>query len=203
LVRAQASEAVTAGELIALPALQWSREEGRAAPRPLHATTAKRGARAPPSSLTNRKEGRPRPALFTQQSQRNKPKNIRPGKKSPGPSKRFYPVSRAASRPFLELSRRAMLLEAVPTVYRAPLGRLERHFAVLATVRAFRGMHLSGATEAPTPVSVSVSHILTLYFFYDIALENHVRCGRPIPRPALTETSSSMVCLKVYNFSSI
>ena len=158
MVQARAREQGPAVELIALPALQSSREEGRAA-RPLHVTTAKRGACAP------RKE--------TNQ------KNFRPGKKSPGPSKRFYPVSRAASPPCLELSRRAMLLEAVPAVYRAPLGRLERHFAVLATVRAFRWMHLSGATEAPAPVSVSVSHILTLYFFYDIALENRIRSGCP------------------------
>jgi hypothetical protein len=57
-----------------------------------------------------------------------------------------------------------MLLEAVLAVHRAPLSRLERHFAVLATVRALCRMHLSGATEAPSPPvpSVSILHILTL-----------------------------------------
>ena len=64
----------------------------------------------------------------------------------------------------LELSRRAMLLEALPAIYRPALGGLERYLAVLPAVRAFRLMHLSGATKAPsTPVSVSVSHVLTLY----------------------------------------
>ena len=63
-----------------------------------------------------------------------------------------------------ELSRRAMLLEAIPAIYRAPLGGLERYLAVLPAVRALRVVHLSGATKAPAPVSVSVSHVLTLYF---------------------------------------
>ena len=64
-----------------------------------------------------------------------------------------------------------MLLEAVAAVYRPALGGLERYLALLPAVRTFRLMHLSGATKAPAPVSVSVSHVLTLYFS-DIALEN-------------------------------
>jgi len=69
-----------------------------------------------------------------------------------------------------------MLLEAIPAIYRPAIGRLERYLAVLPAVRALRVVHLSGATEAPAPVSVSVSHIShSLISLYDIALENLVR----------------------------
>ena len=66
----------------------------------------------------------------------------------------------------LELSRRAMLLEALPAIYRPALGGLERYLAVFPAVRALRVVHLSGATKAPASasLSVSVSHVLTLYF---------------------------------------
>ena len=96
-----------------------------------------------------------------------------------------------------------MLLEAIPAIYRPALGRLERYLAVLPAVRALRVVHLSGATEAPAPVSVSVSHILTLYFFYDIALENRVRFGRSLSGTAIPEQSSSVVCLSVYYIPTI
>ncbi len=86
-----------------------------------------------------------------------------------------------------------MLLEAVAAVYRPALGGLERYLALLPAVRAFRLMHLSGATKAPAPVSVSVSHVLTLYFS-DIALENQVRLReRSFRKTASSEPSSPMV----------
>jgi len=81
--------------------------------------------------------------------------------------------------PFLvsEPCRRAMLLEALPAVYRAALGGLERHLAILAAVRALCLMHLSGATKAPASPSVFVSHIIHS-LFPDFALENRVRFCR-------------------------
>ena len=65
-----------------------------------------------------------------------------------------------------ELSRRAMFLEALPAIYRTALGGLERYLAVFPAVRALRVVHLSGATKAPASASfsVSVTHVLTLYF---------------------------------------
>jgi hypothetical protein len=85
-----------------------------------------------------------------------------------------------------------MLLEAVPAVHRAPLSWLERHFAVLAAVRAFRLMHLSGAAEAPSPSVSPVSklHVLTLYFstspsrtmFASAAPFRERRCPNHLPR---------------------
>jgi hypothetical protein len=72
--------------------------------------------------------------------------------------------------PCSELSRRAMLLEAVPAVYRPALGGPERYLAFLLALGACRLVHFPGATKAPaTPVPVSVSHVLTLYCS-DIAL---------------------------------
>jgi len=83
-----------------------------------------------------------------------------------------------------ELSRGAMLLEAIPAIYRPALGGPERHFALLLALGACRLVHFPGATKAPaTPVPVSVSHVLTL-FLTDIALENEVRSRRdPFGRP--------------------
>lgn len=63
-----------------------------------------------------------------------------------------------------ELSRRAMLLETIPAIYRAALSGLERYLAVLAAVRALCRVHLSGATEAPASLSVSVSHVVHSLF---------------------------------------
>jgi hypothetical protein len=63
-----------------------------------------------------------------------------------------------------ELSRRAMLLVAIPAIYRAALRGLERYLAFLGAVRALRFVHLSGATEAPASLSVSVSHIIHSLF---------------------------------------
>ena len=71
------------------------------------------------------------------------------------------PVPRAECRPFSVRSRGPVLLEAVPAVYRAPLGGLERYLALLLAVRARRLVHFPGAAEAsPAPVPVSVSHII-------------------------------------------
>ena len=75
-----------------------------------------------------------------------------------------------------ELSRRAVLLEAFPAVYRAALGGLERYLAFLGAVCALCLMHFPGATKAPAPVSVSVSHVI--HSLSDFALEDFVRIRR-------------------------
>ncbi len=73
-----------------------------------------------------------------------------------------------------------MLLEAIPAIYRAALGGLERYLAVLAAVRALCRVHLSGTTEAPSPSVSSVSELHVAHsLLLDIALENHVRLLRP------------------------
>ena len=82
-----------------------------------------------------------------------------------------------------------MLLEAIPAIYRPALGRLERYLAVLPAVRALRVVHLSGATEAPAPVSVSVSHILTLYFLFMTSPSRTVFASQiPFRKPAFLRT---------------
>jgi hypothetical protein len=57
-----------------------------------------------------------------------------------------------------------MLLVAIPAIYRAALSGLERYLAILGAVRALCFVHLSGATEAPTSLSVSVSHVIHSLF---------------------------------------
>ena len=114
------------------------------------------------------------------------------------------PVARAAHfHSCSELSWRAMLLEAIPAIYRPALGGLERYLAVLSAVRALGVVHLSGAAEAPAPVSVSVSHILTHTF-----LSRHrprepcslcgIPCGKPHSRTIFPDGLSESTCIFYY-----
>jgi hypothetical protein len=57
-----------------------------------------------------------------------------------------------------------MLLVAIPAVYRAALGGLERYLAILAAVGALGLVHLSGATEAPASLPVTISHVIPSLF---------------------------------------
>ena len=97
----------------------------------------------------------------------------------------------------LELSRRAMLLEAIPAVYRPALGGLERYLAFVAAVRALGLVHLPGATKAPASVPVSVSHFLTLYFF--LTSPSRIMFAQCDPvGAAMSEPSSRMLCRPPY-----
>ena len=124
-------------------------------------------------------------------------------------SRAFY-IKTGFSRPVpfvsvrLELARRAMLLEAVPAVHRAPLGRLERHFAFLAAVSALCRMHFSRATKAPSSSSLSKLHISHSLFLTTSPPRTMFALLRfSVEKTVLFEPSFSMVCHIVYRFSTI
>ncbi|MBA7501487.1 hypothetical protein ES706_00057 [subsurface metagenome] len=73
----------------------------------------------------------------------------------------------------------SVLLEAIPTINRSALGRLEGNLALLATIGACRLVHLARTNISPAAESSAVCHFSNTPFFLRHGLKKQFSCSPP------------------------